>query len=224
MLAGSGRAAIDHLVLAVDPQTRIPCPGDAIGEIWVQGPSVAQGYFQDPIQTRETFAAQLADDRGPFLRTGDLGFIRDGEIYITGRLKDLIVIRGNNYYPNDIELSAETCHPGLTPNASAAFSIDVGDEERLVIACEVNRAAFHRLKGTPAEAQGPDSVSSAFSLELGAAVREVVSEKHELKIHEVVFLRPNGLPRTSSGKIQRRNCREQYLQNTLSMVGVSRLT
>jgi acyl-CoA synthetase (AMP-forming)/AMP-acid ligase II len=119
-------------IAIVDPATRLRCQPDQVGEIWVSGPSIAQGYWNQPAATADTFQAYLADTGvGPYLRTGDLGFVHDAELFVTGRLKDLIIIRGRNYYPHDIELSVEQCHPALRVNAGAAFSVEVEHEERL---------------------------------------------------------------------------------------------
>ncbi|HEU5348410.1 MAG TPA: fatty acyl-AMP ligase, partial [Ktedonobacterales bacterium] len=130
-LVSSGRTALEQRVTIVDPDTLVPCPPGQVGEIWISGRSVARGYWQRPEQTAETFRARLAEfPDATFLRTGDLGFLDEGELFITGRLKDLIIIRGTNYYPQDIELTAEQSHASLRPGASAAFSIEVADEER----------------------------------------------------------------------------------------------
>jgi acyl-CoA synthetase (AMP-forming)/AMP-acid ligase II len=129
-------------VLVIDVDTTEPCEAGAVGEIWVAGPSVAQGYWGRPEDSRETFAGRPAGATtaaGPFLRTGDLGFWHDHELFITGRLKDLIIIHGRNYYPQDIELTAELSHAALRPGCGAAFSVDIDGEERLVVVYEVDR-------------------------------------------------------------------------------------
>lgn len=136
------------------------------------------------------------------MRTGDLGFMHDGETYITGRAKDLIIIRGRNHYPQDIELTVENCHPSLAPSSGAAFSVDVQDEERLVIVQEVDRHA--KQEDAPA---------------IIAAIRQAVAEQHELQAYAVVLIRVGSIPRTSSFKIQRRACRAQFLEGGLSVVG-----
>src|SRR6185295_10150913 len=116
-----------------DPESRTLCPPGRVGEIWVAGPSIAQGYWNRPQEAAEVFDARLADGEGPFLRTGDLGFLDGGELYVTGRLKDLIILRGRNHYPQDIELTAELSHPALQPGSTAAFAIQVEGEERLAV-------------------------------------------------------------------------------------------
>jgi amino acid adenylation domain-containing protein/non-ribosomal peptide synthase protein (TIGR01720 family) len=200
-------------VLAVDPESGEPCPPGRIGEIWVAGPSVAQGYWQRPEETAATFGARLADGTGPFLRTGDLGFVAEGELFLTGRLKDLIILRGRNHYPQDLELTAERGHDGLRVGGGAAFSVDMAGtgEERLVIVHEVERHALARIEGETIE-------------EIAAAVRRAVAEEHEVSVAEVVLIRPETLPRTSSGKVRRSACRDLYLQGGLRVAGASRLS
>ncbi|MCA9970608.1 MAG: AMP-binding protein [Anaerolineales bacterium] len=200
-LAGSGRSLVDQTLAIVDPDTRRSCPPDAIGEIWLKGPSVAHGYWQLPQETAETFHAYLADSGdGPFLRTGDLGFLRDGELYVTGRRKDMIIVHGQNHYPQDIELSVEQAHPALRPGCGAAFSVDAAGEERLVVVQEVYAA-----DNLDAEA-------------IFRQVRNAVSEAHDLQLHEVVLIRPRSIFKTSSGKIQRFACRDAFLNGGLEVV------
>ncbi|HSG39484.1 MAG TPA: amino acid adenylation domain-containing protein, partial [Thermoanaerobaculia bacterium] len=157
-----------------------------------------------PEETERTFGARLPDGDGPFLRTGDLGFLDGGELFITGRIKDLIILRGRNHYPQDIELTAERSHPALRGVVGAAFSVDAAGEERMVVVHEVDR-----------HAGGLDDVAEA--------VRRAVAEEHEALVHEVVLVPQGGVPRTTSGKIQRRGCRELYLAGELHALGRSRL-
>ncbi|HEX6289052.1 MAG TPA: AMP-binding protein, partial [Herpetosiphonaceae bacterium] len=204
---GAPFAAFDQQIAIVQPTTGRRCAPDEIGEIWVAGPSVAGGYWNRAAETEQTFAAYLAEtNEGPFLRTGDLGFVQDGELFITGRLKELIIIHGRNYYPHDLELAAEQSHVALQPNASAAFGVDIDGAERLVIVHEVRRQ--HR------------SVSSD---EVAAAVRRAVAEQHDVQVYAVVLIKPGSLPRTSSGKIQRHVCRSQFVSGSLPMLGASTL-
>ncbi len=201
-------------VLAVDPESGEPLPPGRVGEIWVAGPSVAQGYWQRPEETAATFGAHLADGTGPFLRTGDLGFVSDGEVFLTGRLKDLIILRGRNHYPQDLELTAERGHADLRAGGGAAFAVETdggAGEERLVIVHEVERRAVAGLDAGKAEA-------------IAAAVRQAIAGEHEVSVAEVVLIRPETLPRTSSGKVRRRACRDLYLQEGLRILGASRLS
>ena len=201
-LVGSGGALPGHRIRIVEPETNLQCAPDEIGEVWVSGPSVAAGYWRRPEETEQAFRAYLADiGEGPFLRTGDLGFLQDGELFITGRLKDLIIIRGRNYYPQDIELAVEQSHEALQPNAGAAFSIDVNGEERLVIVHELARK--HRKAN-------PDEVF--------AAVRKTIAEIHQLQVHSVVLIKPLSIPMTSSGKVKRHACQVDFLNGTLKTI------
>ena len=137
-LVGCGRSEVGTRIAIVDPETRTECGAGRVGEIWVAGASVAQGYWGRTRETEETFAAHLGDTgEGPFLRTGDLGFIRDGALFVTGRLKDMIIVRGLNHYPQDIEATVERSHPALRAGCGAAFPVDVNGEERLVVVQEL---------------------------------------------------------------------------------------
>src|SRR5262249_44872013 len=138
VLAGSGGVPEGLEVVIVDPATGTPSPADHVGEVWVRGASVAQGYWGRPDETERTFGATLPGRVGEaFLRTGDLGFLHDGELFVTGRLKDLIIIRGRNVYPQDVEWTVEHCHPALRAEGGAAFAVEAGGEERLVVVHEV---------------------------------------------------------------------------------------
>ncbi|QRK08317.1 AMP-binding protein [Archangium violaceum] len=202
-LVGCGRAWMDQRFLVVDPRTLEPCSPGAVGELWVRGPSVAQGYWNRPRETEETFGARLAGSaEGPFLRTGDLAFLRGEELFITGRLKDLIIIRGRNHYPQDIELAAEESHPALRRGCSAAFPVDVEGEERLALVLEVEKGSQEKL---PAP-------------EVMARIREAVLARHELQVHAIALIRTGTIPKTSSGKIQRRACRAGLLNGTLEVL------
>jgi acyl-CoA synthetase (AMP-forming)/AMP-acid ligase II/acyl carrier protein len=190
-------------VAIVDPASCKINPAGVIGEIWVSGPSITKGYWNNPEETERTFRAYLADTgEGPFLRTGDLGFIHDGHLYISGRIKDLIIIRGLNHYPHDIEHTAELAHEALQTGAVAAFSVDIDNEERLVIAGEVKRTFLRDLK--------PGEVFES--------VMEAVAENHQLQVYSIVLLKPGSLPKTSSGKIQRYACKTEYLRNELEII------
>jgi acyl-CoA synthetase (AMP-forming)/AMP-acid ligase II/alkylation response protein AidB-like acyl-CoA dehydrogenase/acyl carrier protein len=204
-LVSCGHAWLEGRFLIIDPATREACAYGQIGEIWVGGPSVAAGYWNKPEETTATFDAHTADGDGPFLRTGDLGFVHDGHLFITGRLKDLIIIRGLNHYPQDIESTVASCHPALEGQGCAAFSIESDDGEQLVVVQEVKRSALHGL----------DSEA------VFRAIRNVVSEGHGLHTHAIVLLRPASLPRTTSGKVRRKVCRQAFLEQTLAEVASS---
>ena len=205
-LVGCGAAWGGQRIAVVDPETSRELPPGRVGEIWVAGPSVAAGYWELPEESAATFGAALAGDpERCYLRTGDLGFAADGELYVTGRLKDLIILRGRNHYPQDLELTAERSHPALRPGCGAAFSVDVDGEERLVVVHEVDRRAAD-----------PEAIVEA--------VRRAVAGEHEVSIHEVVLLRPGGVPKTSSGKIQRRACRAALAAGELPVVFRSALS
>jgi amino acid adenylation domain-containing protein len=207
-LVGCGRARNGTTVRVVDPTSLAVCPPGHVGEVWVAGPSVAAGYWGQPELTAETFGARLPDaDEGPYLRTGDLGFQYDNELYLTGRLKDVIVIRGRNHHPHDVERTVERSDAALRPGCCAAFSVPGRDGERLVVVQEVAREALPTL----------DAVAVA------AAIRRGVAERHGLQLDAVVLLAPGGLPKTTSGKIRRSRCRRQYLAGALEAVGESTL-
>ncbi|MFP5260275.1 MAG: condensation domain-containing protein, partial [Blastocatellia bacterium] len=201
LMVGCGSALGGQRVAIVNPETLIECSPAEIGEIWVSGPSVAQGYWNNPEETERTFYARIADTgEGPFLRTGDLGYLQGGELFVAGRIKDLIIIRGTNHYPQDIELTVERSQPGFKPGCNAAFSIDVAGEERLVVVQEVDVR------------KQPD-VNAALD-----AVRQVVAEEHELQVHAISLIPPGTIPKTSSGKIQRHATREAFLKGRLNVL------
>jgi 1-acyl-sn-glycerol-3-phosphate acyltransferase len=204
-LVGCGQARLDQTAIVVDPQTRVECPQGRVGEIWASGGSVAQGYWNSD-QTEAIFQAHLADGRGPFLRTGDLGFIQGTELFVTGRLKDVVIIRGRNHYPQDIELTIENSHTAIrTPGGTAAFALEVDGEERLVVMAEIDRSMLRK--------------GGAELDEILTAIRAAIAQHHELQTQTIVLLKPGGLPKTSSGKIQRHACRTGFLAGTLPEVG-----
>jgi acyl-CoA synthetase (AMP-forming)/AMP-acid ligase II/acyl carrier protein len=189
VLVGSGRVVRGLEVVVVHPETGRPCAEDEIGEIWIAGATVAAGYWRRPEETADVFQAHVDDGRGPFLRSGDLGVVRDGVLHVTGRRKDLIVIRGRNYYPQDLEHAAHGAHPALRPGGAAAFAIDDGRAERLAIVLEI------------------DVADRATCVAATAAVRAAIAREHELHVHAVVLIPARTLPKTSSGKVRRRECR-----------------
>jgi acyl-CoA synthetase (AMP-forming)/AMP-acid ligase II len=214
-LVACGRPPADTRLVIADPATGHRCGPDRVGEIWVAGPSVAQGYWRRPDLTAETFGARLAgEDAGPFLRTGDLGLQRDGRLVVTGRLKDLVIVRGKKHYPQDLELSAETSHPALRPGGAAAFAVDDPGGERVVLVAEVEPRHVPRdgRAGPPRASHSADLAAAV------AAVRQALSEQHELQVHAVTLIAPGGLPKTTSGKQQRHAARAAWEAGTLPLV------
>ncbi|MEO1682708.1 MAG: SDR family NAD(P)-dependent oxidoreductase [Cyanobacteria bacterium J06631_12] len=208
-VVGCGHTWLDYDVKIVDPDSLRVCEPSQIGEIWVKGESVAQGYWEKPAQTEQTFQACTADtEAGPFLRTGDLGFLKGEDLFITGRLKDVIIIRGRNHYPQDIELTVETAHDALQANGCAAFSAEVASEEQLIVVQEVKRAYLRQLE-TEAE-------EDPLSEKIIWAIRRAISAEHELQVHAIHLIKPGSLPKTSSGKVQRKKCRLQLLDGHLA--------
>jgi acyl-CoA synthetase (AMP-forming)/AMP-acid ligase II len=200
-----GPAAPDHDVAIVDPESRRERQPGEVGEIWVSGPSVAGGYWNQAEETERVFHARLFDvDDRVFLRTGDLGFMSDGELFVTGRLKELIIIDGRNHYPHDIERTAEAADPVLRPGACAAFSVDAEGVERLVIAAEVQRRELKRHSETADDT--------------ARAIRRAVAETHGVDVHAVRLLSPGSIPKTSSGKLRRLACRDAFLAGTFDVV------
>jgi acyl-CoA synthetase (AMP-forming)/AMP-acid ligase II len=204
-IVGCGQTQLEQQVLIVNPDTMLPCQDDQVGEIWVSGASVAQGYWNRAQQTAEAFQAMPANaaaDSAKFLRTGDLGFVHQGELFVTGRLKDVIIIRGQNHYPQDIERTVEQSHAALRPGAGAAFAIDFKGAERLVIIQEVERSYLRKL-----DVQ-----------EVVSSIRQAVTMHHGLDIYATVLVKTGTIPKTSSGKIRRHACRAEFLTDSLDVV------
>ena len=197
-IVGCGRPAAAVSISIVNPETERPCEPGSIGEIWVSGPTVASGYWNKPEDTRDTFHARLAEQGDkPFLRTGDLGFVRDDELFVTGRFKDLIIVRGRNHYPQDIEHTVVGVSSAIRPGTCAAFSVDSGSEEKVVLILEMPRPRPERLDM------------------LAGDIRQAVVGAHELQVSTIVVVRPGAIPKTSSGKARRLECRAQYVSGAL---------
>jgi len=194
-LASSGRPGVAGELLIVDPDTREPCPPRRVGEIWIASPSVAGGYWNQLDDGDATFAAHLRDGRGPYLRSGDLGFIHGGELFVTGRIKDVLIIRGRNLYPQDIELVVERSHASIRPSCGAAFTIDRGGTGELAILYEAEPAE---------DTSWPDVVD---------AIRRSIARAIDVRIHAVTLVPPRTIPKTSSGKVQRWLCRAEFLKD-----------
>ncbi|MCP2296551.1 Acyl-CoA synthetase (AMP-forming)/AMP-acid ligase II [Nocardia amikacinitolerans] len=200
-LVSCGAAATDLDIRIVDPVTLRTLPDGQVGEIWIGGPSVAQGYWNRPTETREKFAA-YTEGVGPYLRTGDLGARHEGELFITGRLKDLIIMNGRNLYPHDIEEAVRDAHPAVADAPGVVLSIDAGDQERLLVVQGVRTAALGELP----------------SAELSARIRALVSRGFDLPAPNVVLVEHRAVHRTTSGKVQRNSMRSAFLDNTVDGV------
>lgn len=200
MLVGSGGNLLDQQIVIADPDTFADQGNGRVGEIWVSGPSVAQGYWKREELTQQVFQARLEDGRGPFLRTGDLGFLLDGELFVTGRLKDLIIIRGVNHYPHDIEDTVQSAHSDVVPGGGAAIVVGNEGDEQLVIVQETVRRRDLDFA------------------EITQAIRKKVALVHDIPVSAVVLIKVSSIPKTSSGKIQRHACRDGYLAGTLAAV------
>jgi acyl-CoA synthetase (AMP-forming)/AMP-acid ligase II len=170
-----------------------------VGEVWVSDPSVAQGYWRREEESDRTFRAYTQDSQeGPFLRTGDLGFLKDGELYITGRIKDLIIIRGTNHYPQDIEWSVQNLHEALRSDYGAAFSIEDHGDEQLVVVQEIERRS-----------------GELNTEQIIGDIRQEIAEQHEIVVHAIVLAKSGTVLKTASGKIQRRAIRQSFLEGTI---------
>ncbi|HEY5931930.1 MAG TPA: AMP-binding protein, partial [Nitrospira sp.] len=206
-LVGCGETLEETRVRIVNPTTHAECPPGVVGEVWVAGAGIGAGYWGKPDDTDATFHATLAGSgEGPYVRTGDLGFLHRGELFLTGRLKDLIIVRGRNYYPHDLEWAAQQAHPGLRRGYGAAFAVEGQTGERVVLVHEI-------------EQQGPDSDLT----EIVRGIRRAVADAYELELHSVVLLKSGTIPRTSSGKIQRGACRAAFESGLLAAVMESTL-
>jgi acyl-CoA synthetase (AMP-forming)/AMP-acid ligase II len=194
--------SVGQEIAIVDAETGRPLPDGAVGEIWVRGPNVSPGYWASPARSAETFGAELADapsdggSTGRWLRTGDLGVMHAGCLYVTGRIKDLVIIDGTNHYPQDIEVTVQEAHALIREGRVAAFSLAVDGGERLVVVAE------HSHRATDADLEH-DAVARA--------VRKAVVTGHGAAVHDFVLAPPGTVPRTSSGKVARRACRQHYI-------------
>ncbi|MBE9043301.1 fatty acyl-AMP ligase [Pleurocapsales cyanobacterium LEGE 10410] len=211
-LVSCGNSLKDQKIAIANPETMASCQPGEVGEIWVSGSSVAQGYWQQPQISEATFNAYLTDsNEGPFLRTGDLGFLDRGELFFTGRLKDMIVIKGRNHYPQDIEKTVEEVSLWIRPSCVASFSVEIRGEEKLIILAEVERVYWSSNRSN-SKSSSPEKIAVKDLLQ---AIRREISKNHDLQVHTTLLLKPGSLPKTSSGKIQRHACRTEFLADTL---------
>jgi acyl carrier protein len=178
-----------------------------VGEIWVTGPSVAIGYWNDKEKTEEIFQAYTSNNKGPFLRTGDLGFLNNGELFVCGRINDLIIIQGKNYYPQDIESTVYSSHEALINMGTAAFSFEENDIEQIVIIQEIKRNYLRTYN----------------PLEIVKTIRKVIAEEYEIQVYEIILVKPGRLFKTSSGKVQRYKNKEVYLNNNIESLFYDRI-
>jgi acyl-CoA synthetase (AMP-forming)/AMP-acid ligase II len=200
ILVSCGKSPQDQIIQIVDPQTGSPCRPDEIGEIWILSNSVADGYWNNREETETHFGARLSNGEDePYLRTGDLGFQKEGELYLTGRLKNLLISEGKNHYPHDLERTVESAHPAILPAGSAVFSLNEGPE-RIVVVAEIKRE--QDVKAT----------------DVVRAIRSALSDGHGLHVDEIRLTSPGGVPKTTSGKKKHFLCREQYLAGTLKEI------
>lgn len=226
-IVSSGRVGTGSKVLVVDPETCLPVSSHRVGEVWVSGPSVAHGYWNRPAESEATFGARLSKTgEGPFLRTGDLAFMRDGELFITGRLKDLIIINGRNVYPQDIEEVIEHTIDFIEPNMCAAFSVEIGGQERLAIVAEANRGlvrAAQQLEKELAQSGEQQKAKDDYLARIEAMAQnivKVIAQQFDVSVSSIVFVKPGTFPRTTSGKVQRSRCKELALHGQLELVYV----
>jgi amino acid adenylation domain-containing protein len=205
-LAACGVALPGYQLRVVDPESLAPCASGIVGEIWINGPSVAQGYWNRQDETAATFRARLSSgDETLYLRTGDLGFFAHEQLFITGRLKDLIILNGRNLYPHDIETTVQQCHASLRAASGAAFSIEVDNQEVLVAVQEVDRHS----------AIAPEKLISI--------IREAVLLEYGIQIYSVMLVKPGSVFKTTSGKIKRAACRTAFLAGKMQAVASSTL-
>jgi len=228
-LVSCGPAAPGVRLLAVDPDSRRAAGPGRVGEIWIAGPAMARGYRGARGAPDDTFGARLVDGDGPWLRSGDLGFLRDGELYITGRLKDIVIVNGRNIYPQDVEATVEEVAGFLAPNRCAVFGLEdraegQGDSngnadghERLAIVLEADRRLVRIAR------RGASDGASVAQLDaLAQRIRSAVASRFGTAVELLAFVRPGTFPRTSSGKVQRARCRQLAARGELEIVYAAR--
>jgi acyl-CoA synthetase (AMP-forming)/AMP-acid ligase II len=195
----------------VNPETHEPAPAGTVGEVWVSGDLVAQGYWNRPIETAATFQAQIKGEEEYFLRTGDVGFMAGDEFVFTGRRKDLIIVEGRNHYPQDIEKTVETTQPAIRRGNSIAFSLEEDGQVQIIVVAELNKE--YRL--AEAGSGSNDTRIPVSQKEIEKAIRREVAEEHQVRVHQVVLIASGTIPKTTSGKLQRSDCKQRFLAGTL---------
>ncbi|MBI5933700.1 MAG: fatty acyl-AMP ligase [Chloroflexi bacterium] len=202
-MVSSGAPLADLKVVIADPKARHARAKNEVGEVWIAGGNIAEGYWNRPEDSKHTFGAHIVGSHeGPFLRTGDLGFLHNGHLYITGRLKDLLIVRGRNYYPQDVEMTVEKTHPALRAGGGAAFAISENDVEQLIVVHETQRR----------EIEGVDWQ------DVIKTIRANIAREHGIRAHAVILIRRATVAKTSSGKIQRNEMKRRFLENELEIV------
>ncbi len=200
-IVSCGRSWLGQKIVIVNSESLTQCPEKEVGEIWVSGESIAQGYWGE--ESQKTFQAYLADSQeGPFLRTGDLGFLDAGELFITGRIKDTIIIRGQNHYPQDIEITVQKSHESLRPDCGAAFSLEIKGSEKLIIVQEVERTYMRKINVK----------------EVTGDISQSVTAKHGLRAYAILLVKVGSIPKTTSGKIQRYACKNAFINGSLQLI------
>lgn len=216
-ITGYDLIAPDQTIRIVEPESKRLCPDGTVGEIWVRGPSITRGYWQAPEETYLAYRAYVAETgEGPFLRTGDLGFFHRESLFVTGRLKDLIIINGHNHYPQDIEATVGGSHPAIRQGCCVAFSLDENGEEQLVVLAEIEPRYRPPSQTVPSEQS--EEIRKPLDPEIVTrAIRQAIAEAHNLQAHKIVLLKAGGVLKTSSGKLQRRACRAALLSGDLNI-------
>jgi acyl-CoA synthetase (AMP-forming)/AMP-acid ligase II len=207
-LVGCGAPVDDSVLLIVDPDTRMPVPAGSVGEVWLSGPGVARGYWNQPDLSMTAFGARLSSggDR-TFMRTGDLGFLFECELYLIGRIKELIKLRGRGYFPPELEAVVQSAHTAIRAGGVAVFGVETAEATRLVAVAEINKEALNAISGAPLD-------GSAIVLDIQAATMA----ESQISFDAIALVRPGTVPKTSSGKIQRHVCRDAFLQNELDPI------
>ena len=204
IIMSCGQTTDNQEIVIVDPETFEICKEDQVGEIWIKGPCVAQGYFNNDSQTIKIFNA-YTNNKGPFLRTGDIGFLYKKELFITGRLKDMIIIRGKNYYPQDIEQTTDNIHSLLRKGCLAVFSIISDNQEKIVYVQELKKIFNHSYDDT--------ELKRIINL-----IRNNIQYNHDINVYGIILIKSNTIPKTSSGKIQRSLCKKLFQNNKLEII------
>ena len=204
-LYSCGRTWGDTRIEIINPQTMNPCGLDEIGEIWLKGSIVTKGYWEKPEANAVVFNGTISSSgENGFLRTGDMGIVLDGHLYVTGRLKDMLIVRGRNFYPEDIEHSLEGCHKALRLNNCAAFSVDGENRENVILVQEVYEEIIQQVDAE----------------EVVDAMRKRITESYNIETDAICLISSRKLPKTTSGKIQRQECKRMYLASEFNVLHV----